>query len=74
MPRATLFSFAVTIFLSGPTGSELRLFKNLSQSVSQSVRRRLTKLRFCEFFVFTLSSFSSVFMDCYCIYGLSVSR
>ena len=43
-------------------------------SVSQSVRRRLTKLRFHEFFVFTLSSFSSVFMDCYCIYGLSVSR
>ena len=37
--RATLFSFAVTIFLSGLTGSELRLFKNpiVSQSmVSQS--------------------------------------
>ena len=41
--------------------------------VSQSVRR-LTNLRFRDFFVFTLSSFSSVFMDCYCIYGLSVSR
>ena len=30
-----VFSFAVTIFLSGLTGSELCLFKNLSQSVSQ---------------------------------------
>ena len=49
--------------------SELRLFKNLTQSV-----RRLTNLRFRDFFVFTLSSFWSVFMDCYCIYGLSVSR
>ena len=72
----TQSSFAVTIFLSSLTGSELCLFKNpiVSQSVSQSVRRRLTKLRFREFFVFTLSSFSSVFMDFYCIYGLSVSR
>ena len=51
--QSNAVSFAVTIFLSGPTGSELRLFKNLSQSVSQSVRRRLTNLRFCEFlFVF----------------------
>ena len=53
---------------------------NLSRSICQpidlpySVRRRLTNLQFREFFVFTLSSFSSVFMDCYCIYGLSVSR
>ena len=65
-------SFAVTIFLSGLTGSELRLFKNLTESVGQSVRR-LTNLRFREFFVFTLSPFSSVFVGCYCIYGLSVS-
>ena len=72
--QSNAVSFAVTIFLSGLTGSELCLFRNPSQSVSQSVRRRLTKLRFREFFVFTLSSFSSVFMDCYCIYGLSVSR
>ena len=72
--QSNAVSFAVTIFLSGLAGSELRLFKNLSQSVSQSVRRRLTKLRFREFFVFTLSSFSSVFVGCYCIYGLSVSR
>ena len=42
MPTLRFFSwlpvsFAVTIFLSGLTGSELCLFKNLSQSVSQSV-------------------------------------
>ena len=60
--QSNAVSFAVTIFLSGLTGSELCLF-----------RRRLTKLRFREFFVFTLSSFSSVFVDCYFIYGLSVS-
>ena len=71
--QSNAVSFAVTIFLSGLTGSELRLFKNLTQSVSQSVRR-LTNLRFREFFVFTLSLFSSVFVGCYCIYGLSVSR
>ena len=67
--QSNAVSFAVTIFLCGLTGSELRLFKNLTQSV-----RRLTNLRFRDFFVFTLSSFWSVFMDCYCIYGLSVSR
>ena len=67
--QSNAVSFAVTIFLSGLTGSELCLFRN----PSQSVRRRLTKLRFREFFVFTLSSFSSVFVDCYFIYGLSVS-
>ena len=67
--QSNAVSFAVTIFLSGVTGSELRLFKNLTQSV-----RRLTNLRFREFFVFTLSSFSSAFVGCYCIYDLSVSR
>ena len=67
--QSNAVSFAVTTFLSGVTGSELRLFKNLTQSV-----RRLTNLRFREFLVFTLSSFSSVFVGCYCIYGLSVSR
>ena len=64
--QSNAVSFAVTIFLSSLTGSELRLFKNLTQSVR--------RLRFREFFVFTLSSFSSVFVGCYCIYGLSVSR
>ena len=70
--QSNAVSFAVTIFLSGLTGSELRLFKNLTQSVSQSVRR-LTNLRFREFIVFTLSSFSSVLWVA-TVYGLSVSR
>ena len=39
-----------------------------------SVRRRLTNLQFREFFVFTLSSLSSVFVGCYCTYGMSVIR
>ena len=68
--QSNAVSFAVTIFLSGPTGSELRLFKNLSQSV----RRRLTNLRFCEFFVCILSSLSSVFVGYQCRYRMSVSR
>ena len=34
--QSNAVSFAVTIFLSALTGSELRLLKNLSQSVSQS--------------------------------------
>ena len=34
--QSNAVSFAVTIFLSSLTGSKLRLFKNLSQSVSQS--------------------------------------
>ena len=46
----------------------------VSQSVSQSGRRRLTILRFCEIFVFTLSSLSSVFVARYCRYGFSVTR
>ena len=37
-------------------------------------QEKIDKIAVHEFFVFTLSSFSSVFMDCYCIYGLSVSR
>ena len=45
--QSNAVSFAVTIFLSGLTGSELRLFKNLTQS---SPGRRLTNLRFREFF------------------------
>ena len=69
--QSNAVSFAVTIFLSGLTGSELRLFKNLSQSVSQE---KINKIAVPRIFCFTLSSFSSVFMDCYCIYGLSVSR
>ena len=69
--QSNAVSFAVTIFLSGLTGSELRLFKNPSQSVSQG---RLTNLRFREFFVCILSSLSSVFVGCQCRYRMSVSR
>ena len=44
------------------------------QSVSQSVsQEKIDKIAVREFFVFTLLSFSSVCMDCYCIHGLSVS-
>ena len=46
----------------------------VSQSVSQSVRRRLTILRFSEIFVFMLPSLSSVFEARYCRYGFSVTR
>ena len=47
--QSNAVSFAVTIFLSGLTESDLCLFKNLSQSV----RKRLTNLRFRDFlFVF----------------------
>ena len=60
--QSNAVSFAVTIFLSGLTGSELRLFKNLSQE-------KIDKIAVPRIFVFTLSSFSSVFMECYCIYG-----
>ena len=34
----------------------------------------MTNLRFCEFFVFTLSSLSSVFVTRYCRYGFSVTE
>ena len=37
--QSNAVSFAVTIFLSGLTGSELRLFKNLAQSVSQKTNK-----------------------------------
>ena len=33
----------------------------------------MTNLRFCEFFVFALSSLSSVFVTRYCRYGFSVA-
>ena len=67
--QSNAVSFAVTIFLSGLTGSELRLFKNLSQSVSQSVsQEKIDKnLWFREFFV---SLYSIVTLECFC--GLPV--
>ena len=67
--QSNAVSFAVTIFLSGLTGSELRLFKNLTQSVSQS--------QICGFvnvFVCILSSLSSVFVGCQCRYRMSDGR
>ena len=41
---------------------------------SQSVRRRLTNLKVLEIFGFTLSSLLSIFVHCYCRYGMSVTR
>ena len=35
---------------------------------------RITNLQVCEVFVSTLCSLSSVFVCCYCIYGMSVTR
>ena len=67
--QSNAVSFAVTIFLSGLTGSELRLFKNLSQSVSQE-----NICGFSNFLVCILLSLSSVFVGCQCRYRMSVSR
>ena len=50
------------------------LIQQRHSSVSQSVRRRLTILRFFEIFVFTLPLLSSVFVARYCRYGFSVTR
>ena len=46
----------------------------LNKLVSQSVRRRFPILSFFEISVFSLSSLSSVFVGCYCRYGLSGTR
>ena len=73
--QSNAVSFAVTIFLSGLTGSELCLFKNLSQSVSQSVsQEKIDKFAVSRFFVCILSSLSSVFVGCQCRYRMSVIR
>ena len=50
------------------------LIQQRQTSVSQSGRRRLTILRFCEIFVFTLPSLSSVKNTRDCRYGFSVTR
>ena len=68
--RAFRLPSLLLVLRSSQTGEELRLFKNV---IRQSVRRRLTILRFCEFFVFTLPSLSSVFVARYCRYGFSVT-
>ena len=67
--QSSAISFAVVIFLSGQTGVELCVLNKLSQSV----RRRLAILRFCKFSS-SLLSLSTVFVGCYCRYGLSVTR
>ena len=59
--QSNAVSFAVTIFLSGLTGSELRLFKNLSQSVSQE---KIDKIAVPRIFCF----YSIVVLECF--YGL----
>ena len=46
----------------------------LIQERHSSVRRRLTILRFCEIFVFTLSLLSSVLVARYCRHGLFLTR
>ena len=63
--QSNAVSFAVTIFLSGLTGSELRLFKNLTESV-----RRLTNLRFREFFCL----YSIVALECFCGLPVQISH
>ena len=63
--QSNAVSFAVTIFLSGLSGSELRLFKNLTQSV-----RRLTNLRFREFFCL----YSIVALECFCGLPVQISH
>ena len=62
--QSNAVSFAVTIFLSGLTGSELRLFKNLSQSVSQSGQEKIDKIAVPRIFCF----YSIVVLECF--YGL----
>ena len=56
--QSNAVSFAVTIFLSGLTGSELRLFKNLSQSVSQE---KIDKIAVPRIFYF----YSIVVLECF---------
>ena len=53
--QSNTVSFAVHIFLSGQTGGELCLLKNVSQPGED-----LKNLQFRQIFVFTLSSLSSV--------------
>ena len=43
------------------------------ESLSEAGEDR-QNLRFCDFFVFTLSSLSGVFVTRYCIYGFSVTE
>ena len=67
--QSNALSFAVTIFLSGLTGSELRLFKNLTQSVSQSVRS-LDKFAVSQIFCL----YSIVALECFCGLPVQISH
>ena len=71
LARAVTFPSLLLVFCQG---KQERSYAYSTSFVSQSVRRRLTILRFCEIFVFTLPSLSSVFVARYCKYGFSVTR
>ena len=71
LARAVRLPSLLLVFCQSQTGEELRLFNNI---IRQSGRRRLTIFQFCEIFVFTLPSLSSVFVARYCRYGFSVTR
>ena len=60
--QSNAVSFAVTIFLSGLTGSELRLFKNLTESVSQSVSQKTDEFAVSRIFLFVFYRRSRVFL------------
>ena len=69
--QSNAVSFAVTIFLSGLTGSELRLFKNLSQSVSQSVsQEKMDKYVISRIFCL----YSIVALECFCGLPVQISH
>ena len=59
--QSNAVSFAVTIFLSGLTGSELRLFKNLTESVSQS-SQKTDEFAVSRIFLFVFYHRSRVFL------------
>ena len=69
--RGNAVSFAVTIFLSGLIGSELRLFKNLSQSVSQSVSQEKID-KFAVSRIFCLYSIGA--LECFCGLPVQISH
>ena len=74
MLLARAVSFPSLLLVLCQVKQERRYAYSRTSDVSQSGRRRLTILRFCDFFVFTLPSLSSVFVARYCRYGFSVTR
>ena len=69
--QSNAVTFAVTIFLSGLTGSELCLFKNLSQSGSQSVSQEKID-KFAVSRIFCL--YSIVALECFCGLPVQISH